>query len=662
MKIICLFLIVTVLFSFGCLPKEVPLLEQVLSLAADNRAELEKVLLRYKQNPEDSLKYRAACFLIENMPYYYYFEGELLDNYESYYQALHEHKKKRYIKPAEILDSIKHIYGAFDLHKLQLKHDLLEIDSAYLCNNIDWAFKVWQEQPWGKNVSFEDFCEYILPYRIEDEKLTYWREDFYNRFNPLLDTLRNSGITGVDNPVVAVEWLMNQLPGEDDVYFTTTAPPNIPHLGPAVALYKSGACRDLTDFVVYLCRALGIPCHIDFTPVRGDDNVGHFWTSYRDKFNELYAQEFPDPVYRVRGNGMYKAPKIKVYRHTFSLNRPLAQEMAAQTSSVPPFFMFPRIVDVTVPYAEHYVKTLNIPASSLYGNRIKAKLVYLCASQKMDWQAVDWAPYNKDHITFENIQTDVVMRIAAWENKQLYFLSDPFSVDRLSNKITYYRCNDSLQDVTLYTKYRESEYRKRMAGGVFEASNRSDFSEKDILHFITEVPYRLNTVVNLAGNGKKYRYIRYRGPEESHCNVAEIAFYETPEDTLALQGKIIGTEGCFQQDGSHEYTNAFDGNTETSFDYKEPSGGWTGLDLKEPKSVARIVYTPRNHDNFIKPGDTYELFYCDTVFQSLGMVEKVSDSLFYQNVPAGTLLYLKNHSRGIQERIFTYEKGEQIWK
>jgi hypothetical protein len=317
-----------------------------------------------------------------------------------------------------------------------------------------------------------------------------------------------------------------------------------------------------------------------------------------------------------------------------------------------------------MPYAEHYAHKLKIPASGLYKIEDNPGIVYLCASQKMDWEVVDWAPYDKDLISFTDIQTDVVMRLAAWEEKRKrpVFLSDPFSVDKLSNEIAYYHRLDSLQDVILYTKYRESHYRERMVGGVFEASNTPGFREKDLLHFITEVPYRLNTVVNLNPGDKKYRYIRYYGPEEGHCNVAEIAFYENPEDTVALQGKIIGTEGCYQQDGSHEYTNAFDGTTETSFDYKDLSGGWTGLDLKEPKSIARIVYTPRNHDNFIKPGDTYELFYCDTVFKSLGMIEKASDSLFYQNVPAGALLYLKNHSRGIQERIFTYEKGEQIWK
>src|SRR5690606_2966061 len=46
-------------------------LETALELAGDNRAELEKVLEHYKKDPADSLKYRAACFLTENMRWHY---------------------------------------------------------------------------------------------------------------------------------------------------------------------------------------------------------------------------------------------------------------------------------------------------------------------------------------------------------------------------------------------------------------------------------------------------------------------------------------------------------------------------------------------------------------------------------------------------------------
>jgi hypothetical protein len=46
-------------------------MEAVLKRAGGNRPELEKVLQHYSVNPGDSLKYKAAVFLIENMPGHY---------------------------------------------------------------------------------------------------------------------------------------------------------------------------------------------------------------------------------------------------------------------------------------------------------------------------------------------------------------------------------------------------------------------------------------------------------------------------------------------------------------------------------------------------------------------------------------------------------------
>ena len=43
-------------------------LEVALRSAGDNRGELEKVLCYYKRKNTDSLKNKAACYLIENMP------------------------------------------------------------------------------------------------------------------------------------------------------------------------------------------------------------------------------------------------------------------------------------------------------------------------------------------------------------------------------------------------------------------------------------------------------------------------------------------------------------------------------------------------------------------------------------------------------------------
>lgn len=180
--------------------KEGPIssLELALRMAKGNRTELEKVLYYYQQDATDSLKYKAACFLIENMPYHSYTDGEQLEKYKGYYAWLKDSHGKT---PEEVVDSVKKAFGPIE--QLDKKYDLLEVDSAYLCNNIEWAFKVWREQPWGKNISFNMFCKYILPYRIGDESLGYWREMYYEKYNQLLDSLRISDSLDIEDPVRA---------------------------------------------------------------------------------------------------------------------------------------------------------------------------------------------------------------------------------------------------------------------------------------------------------------------------------------------------------------------------------------------------------------------------------------------------------------------------
>ena len=258
-------------------------LEVALRRAGENRTELEKVLRRYRLHPADSLKYRAACFLIENMPSYTYYKGELLDHYLSYFERLQEARRQG-MTPQQLLNEIKGRYGEFSLAKLERYCDIETVDSAYLCRNIEWAFKVWREQPWGKNVSFADFCEYILPHRIGNETLADWREEIYRKYNPKLNAFRLDSVPDNDDPAVAARVLIDTLRRESR-FFTTTGPGDeLPHVGPRVALAaRSGSCRELSDYVVYVCRALGIPCAVDFLPLHGGGNGGHQWLAFTDK-------------------------------------------------------------------------------------------------------------------------------------------------------------------------------------------------------------------------------------------------------------------------------------------------------------------------------------------------------------------------------------------
>ena len=633
-------------------------LEIALQSAGNSRNELEKVLLYYRENSSDSLKYRAVCFLIVNMPFYSYLSGKQLENYKSYYSWLKKSKGKT---PEQVADSVKKVFGP--IGNMVRKRDILEIDSAYLCHNIEWAFKVWKEQPWGKNISFDMFCEYILPYRIDDEPLAYWREMYYEKYNSLLDSLRMSNTLDKEDPVVAASYLIERLLDKEHI-FTSVTPTSFGHIGPEYVQYLSGSCREVTDFCVYLFRALGIPCAIDFIPMSGSGSAGHFWLVTWDKNGEDYKMDFPEPLQLVRKSWWYAMDmSAKMYRYTFSVNRGVYESMAAYGEELYPFWRLPKFKDVTHGYAQYYKKEMKIPSERIYKEKRDGKIAYLCLSSRDRWIPVDWTEYDRNNLVFRNLKKSSIMRVATYENGSLHFVTDPFIVDGWTNKSHYYSAGGEKQDVVLYAKSNidtENLFRDRMIGGVFEGSNRADFADKDTLFLIQSKPYRLRTVVK-SWSDKKYRYLRYVGPENASCNVAEIAFYE-PNDTIALKGKVLGTPGCSQQDGSHEYTNAFDGKTWTSFDYIEPTGGWTGLDAGKEVQVDRIVYTPRNRDNYIRPGDTFELFYCDGDWKSAGMMIATTDSLVYRNIPKDVLLLLRNHTRGVDERIFVYENGTQAWK
>lgn len=75
----------------------------------------------------------------------------------------------------------------------------------------------------------------------------------------------------------------------------------------------------------------------------------------------------------------------------------------------------------------------------------------------------------------------------------------------------------------------------------------------------------------------------------------------------------------------------------------------------------KILFVPRNDDNFITPGNVYELFYQSGVkgWISLGVQTATTNELIYRNIPEGALLWLRNLTRGKEEQVFYVEDGEQ---
>lgn len=644
--------LIGLLLFAACTHKDI-LLENALTQAGTNRVELEKVLDRYRDTDEE--KYRAACFLIRNMPFYSFYEGKDLEKYHRYYKA--PYANGWIIR--SVVDSVKQADGEFSMLSLTKRKDIEVVDSAFLVTHIDWAFKVRREQPWGKNVSFEDFCEYILPYRIGDEPLSLWRKKLYETYNPVLDSLRATPFA--TDPLQAAQVVLAHLT-ETHFQYTGLFPVG-PHIGPDILQWRIGSCRDLADGLMYVCRALGVPCGADKVIIRGDCHASHLWNFTLDKDRNSYVTEFPYASQWKPSKEFIGKQFGKIYRTTYSLNVPL-MEKGKEAGGAHPNFQTPFFHDVTAAYVSSPKQAIEIPVSQLRQRPEQGEAVYLCLSDKLGWMPVDYITYEGGDIRFKHVQNNITCMLATWKDGEVTPLCDPFHIEKDTDELHFYTPETATQPVCLTIKFLMAAYdyyHSRMVGGVIEGSNRKDFKEADTLYTITQAPYRLYSVAALQSD-RPYRYIRYRGGKDSYCNIAELAFYADRNDTIPLPGKLIGTPGCHGNDGTHEYTNVFDGDDKTSFNYMEADTGWAGLDFGKPIRVRKAVYTPRNQVNFIYKGYDYELFYWgDGRWNSLGRQTATADSLLYQ-APVNALLYLQCHTEGKDEHVFEYKDGKQIFR
>ena len=159
----------------GCTTDEDRRIEDTLVFAGDNRVELERVLNYYKDRG-DTLKWKAARFLIANMKDKFAYNVPELDNIR---QAMIDVKTK---------NAIEKRWKNFPYRSLPKVYDAQVITADYLMENIELAFEAWRRYEWGKYYSFDDFCEYLLPYRIGDEPLEKWRGEYRDYCVPLLDS------------------------------------------------------------------------------------------------------------------------------------------------------------------------------------------------------------------------------------------------------------------------------------------------------------------------------------------------------------------------------------------------------------------------------------------------------------------------------------------
>lgn len=414
-------------------------LEQALKLSGENRNALEAVLGHYKH---DSLKYRASCFLIKNMPYHYSQEDYYLSpEGEKYRPEICKFKNKE-----ELGMHCDSLTRCRYLEKHDMIYDVLSVDSSFLIKNIDLAFMAW-EKPWARDVPFDVFCTYILPYRVQTEKISSLREEMMKRFLPLLDS------AGVKTPLEACVALNEHL--KSVVRYQDTGLPFYPTIEET---YQSGIsrCDGICNLGTYIMRAVGIPVAVDFT-IWPKMDLGHSWCAVWND-GRFYSfgpgEDQPEVHARMFSQKRHRRP-AKVYRYQFN---PLHYGKISSTGGYQTFLNTPLWRDVTHEYLDKTTE-FEVPILDKEKNNLHDK-AYLCVHNYYEWKPLAVGSYLENGMcSFKNVVGDNIFMVAdVTDNGALRYLTAPFYVSSNGEVHLFIPRSDQKFSYTFDKKKRSRNY------------------------------------------------------------------------------------------------------------------------------------------------------------------------------------------------------------
>lgn len=595
-------------------------LELALELAGDNRQELVAAMESVRG---DSLKEVAMERLIVASV-----------NYHSYRSPGLDSLKRRLVKERMAGEELRG-WKMTDLYGVPEARDIERLTADMLVENVNLAVDTWRSRPWAKHYTLDEFCQYVLPYRIADEPLENWRGDCLKAYSAAYDSL----CSDVDDPVEAARLMLTHLRGKR---VRTLPELSYPHLGATYLLEnRLGYCRDHCDLALYVLRALGIPAATDFYRESPSYNSRHFWTAVIDTLH--HVKEFNLGEKPATWDNPEQRKKGKVFRIAFS---PYSDTEAGEDAD--PFFRNPLYRDASQEYG--YDRSITVDAKN--GER----QMYLSVFNGREFKAIAMAPVKGGKATFGCLEDSV-----------LYFPTR-YNPDTRSQEPAGYpalTCGGNrafapeaaaLDSVEITRKY---PYRKSKLFLQNTVGTRIEFMDRNgrrVHTWCVDDTPSINIFRIDLPAGKRACKVRITSNPRKRLEIGELWADDMTSRKLPESARAFLSDGTGETDITATVT---DGSWE-SCHVSAKNSAYAVVEFTEP--VSRLYFVPRTDDNYIHPGDSYELFYHDGAdgWKSLGRREATESRLEYA-VPRNAVLWLRNHTRGKEERPFTLKEGKQMW-
>ncbi len=374
--------------------------EAALEQAGDNRDQLEAVLTHYHDR-RDSVKLKAAEFLIANMPDHSFVQigwvganGEELDfdalDYANYEEAL------------TAMEQLEKQHGEINYKKTQQVKDIEVATTNYLIENIDLAVEVWQTKPWAKDLPFEYFCDYILPYRGSNEPLSDWRKPLMTRYLDAAD-----GVKG-DDTVKTITGKMqkdvHKVVRFSSLYYMHPTDQSFDEM----CVSRTGRCEDITNMMTYAMRANGFASASDYTPAWADRDNNHAWQVVLDADG--------------KANAGLTNRAAKIYRKTFSTQKDSLGNIKGEDVKVPRWLSGRHYIDVT----DEYMTPSDVTIALTNEPNEPTPFAYLCVFNGGRWTPIHWAKIQNGQATFTKMGRDIAYLPVYYVQEQLQPAAAPF--------------------------------------------------------------------------------------------------------------------------------------------------------------------------------------------------------------------------------------------
>lgn len=619
--------------------------------SSDNR-ELREQLIAYYMEKNETEKIKAAEFLLDNMPYHYSIKSEIID---SYYNGIVEaNHKYRYPEIKKHVEELYEEYSQKDLGR-NLLHDADVLTLDFLVRCIDHSYDKWKNGLWANHLSFNDYCEYLLPYRVGTENIEEWRDSLEKEYLHRIDWLFFQD-DRKNSTYWAASFLNDQIKNKGFNIFEVAHLSGIDLPYRVLKNMRMGECEDYAAYATMVMRACGLPVALDFTPQWPFRSSGHSWNTLLDKTgkNIPFMGGESNPGYPCKpGSKM-----AKVYRKTFAYQHQSLYDLNLEIREIVPDFLdTPFIKDVS----DDYFQGVDIHVALCGENLRKKHFLYLSVFNNQQWIPVDYSLIDSLGIgTFHNMGRGIIYLPTYWGHAGSYGASDPIEV--LDNGDVNILIPDTinLQSITMHRKYPAFSsaiyYSKRVVGGYFEGSNTADFKNPVLLAEIRKNP-NMNYDTISVYNRQAYRFYRYVSPKNGHCNIAEIQFESNDTIVSPISFMSDGHEGK-----GYTPKYAFDKDELTFYQSNIADGAWIGCDMGKTVAIDKVIYLPRNDDNHVVPNHLYRLdYYQGGALKRGEPMLSTSYSITFDKVPTNALYILHDLSKGTEERIFTYTNNQIKW-